>query len=104
MLLGWRALAGKTRLSPPRGATSPTQLAAVVQWLSAPPPSQVRVTPERRSNLPPATLAVGASRSSSPSSRSGADTRGHSAGRRDFFESRLRSHDANMPLLLYPVS
>src|SRR4051794_31535120 len=34
---------GKTRSSPVPGATSPTQLAPVAQWLSAPPPSHNRV-------------------------------------------------------------
>ena len=31
---------GKIRLSPAEGAVSPAQLAAVLQWLSAPPPVQ----------------------------------------------------------------
>src|SRR6516164_9620457 len=39
---------GKTRSSPGCGAMSPTQLAAVVQWLSAPPPSQVATAGARR--------------------------------------------------------
>src|SRR5437763_2426822 len=41
---------GKTRSSPGCGATSPTQLAGVVQLLSAPPPSHVATAGARRSS------------------------------------------------------
>ena len=44
LLLASRAAPdGKTRSSPALGATFPAQLAAVVQLLSAPPPSHVLV-------------------------------------------------------------
>src|SRR5262245_30028380 len=44
------AVVGKTRSSPGCGATSPTQLAGVVQRLFAPPPSQVTTAGARRSS------------------------------------------------------
>src|SRR5438093_2682802 len=44
------ATSGKTRSSPACGATSPTQLAGVVQLLSAPPPSQVATAGAVRSS------------------------------------------------------
>src|SRR5688572_4257031 len=40
--LAWAASAGKTRVSPATGATSPTQLAAVSHKSLGPPPSQTR--------------------------------------------------------------
>src|SRR5437660_12440096 len=48
MFVSCPAPAGKTRSSPGCGARSPTQLAAVAQWLSAPPPSQVATAGARR--------------------------------------------------------
>src|SRR5205823_13679142 len=47
-LVSRAAPCGKTRSSPGCGATSPTQLAAVVQLLSGPPPSQVATAGARR--------------------------------------------------------
>src|SRR5262245_16522616 len=44
----WAAPAGKTKSSPGCGATSPTQLAAVVQLALPPPPSQVATAGARR--------------------------------------------------------
>src|SRR5262245_12114801 len=41
-LFFFAALAGNTRSSPALGAISPTQFAAVVHLLSAPPPSQTK--------------------------------------------------------------
>src|SRR6516165_1273352 len=50
---------GKTRLSPACGAISPTQLAAVVQLLSEPPPSQVSVRCRAKLATAVPQLAVG---------------------------------------------